>query len=141
MTKVTVNVNTIELQRKLDEIDTSELSTIDLEKLIKESMEVKLFEDPFEERYWTSINEEDGFTDQRSSIWKGDKELTYEEVILLLRRQQYRILRLQSKDYPQKVQKTLQEAYNQNKKHGDYMSSGVCIMLENIAEELGVEIK
>ena len=42
--------------------------------------------------------------------------------------------------YKKKVEETLQEAYNQNARHHTPIATGVCVMLINIAKELGVEI-
>ena len=44
-------------------------------------------------------------------------------------------------EYKQKVKETLQEAYNQNARHNTPIGVGVCVMIMNIAKELGVKLK
>lgn len=70
------------------------------------------------------------------------KPLTAKEVTDLLNTQTHHTHQLLDEvySYKKKVEETLQEAYNQNARHHTPIATGVCVMLINIAKELGVEI-
>ena len=57
MTEITFKVNTRNLQLKLNEIDLSKMTPTELEKFIRENINVTLIENPSEKRFYVDLKE------------------------------------------------------------------------------------